>query len=514
MAIPSAPRLGSVEPSYVYPKYCDSDIDPLEKSERYELYTATDELLSGQGSLRKYEMDFCYGTVTLTFESQINQEFYGTMLLDMVATKFFNEHKEDIAQLNPPFYNYMEGNILTKDLRKISDLFYRAFNRYLEDKTTEEEGLDDLVARSTIINSKPGFKNFHSYCHRNDEQVTSSNILTGKAGECFKNFIESLPTSLLSQKNKKKAAFFLQEGLNQKRFLSDKVLYLKQVLFLLIFQDVFKESLLEIKQSLNMEKDNLYRSPNRIHDLHAQSQYIQSRIELIDKTLAKLPINDVLAIIPLACRSSLEELSEDRYFMNCYVKEKSLSRECCKARQADIAIRNVLEHSFKVTPKSFSGDGIRSIESYIMGLSGLAISSGLLGRLSMKDHHEIFYQRHTACSIPNVSDNLPLEFLVTAAQFYTAANDNWIEETHLGYLKEMTGAISPYEIKGFKYKMQRVRDLVKNAPEEKLLNGNTIDKDAIKNLQSTYTDLRRSFGLAPLSKKSKSSSISRFFRSF
>ncbi|MGL4347873.1 MAG: hypothetical protein ACRCSV_00215 [Chlamydiales bacterium] len=504
MVTPSAPRLGSVEPSYVYPKFCDSDIEPLKKEERYELYTATDELLAGQGSLRKYLMDFCYGRTILTFESHINQEFYGTMLLDMVAAKFFSEHKEEIAQVNPPFSNYMESNILTKDLRKISDLFYRAFNRYLEDKTTEEDGLDNIVGSSTIANSKPGFKNFHRYCHYDNEHVTSSNILKGRAGECFKSFLESLPASLLTQKNKKKALPFLQEAVNQRRFLPDKLLYLKQVLFLLSFQDVFREGLLEIKQSLNMEKENLYRSPSRSHDLHSQSQYIYKRIELIDETLAKLPVNDVLALIPLACRSSLEELSHDRYFMNCYIKEESLSRECCKGRQADIAIRDVLEHAFKVTPKSFAGDGIRSIESYIMGLSGLAISSGLLGRLAMKDHHKIFYKRHADCSIPSVSDNLPLEFLVTSAQFYSATNDNWVEETHLGYLKEMTGAISPHEIEGLKYKLQRVRNAVKNAPVEQLLNGNTLGKDAIKNLQSLYKDVRKDIGLAPLPKSNSS----------
>lgn len=507
MAIPSAPRLGSVEPSYVYPKFCDSDIDPLEKSERYELYTATDEFLAGHGSLRKYQMDFCYGTTLLTFESHINHEFSGTMLLDMVATKFFNEHKEDIAQINPLLFNSMEGSILTKDLRKISQLFYRAFNRYLDDKTTEEDGLDELVEKSTIENSKSGFKNFHKYCHYDNEHVTSSNILTGRAGECFKNFVESLPTSILTQKHKKKAALFLQEAINQKRFLPEKLLYLKQVLFLLSFQDVFREGLLELKQSLNMEKDNLYTSASRSHDLHSQSQYIQSRIELIDKTLKQLPVNDVLALIPLACRSSMNELSQDRYFMNYYIKEESLSRECCKARQADIAIRNVLENSFKVTPKSFSGDGVNSIESYIMGLSGLAISSGLLGRIAMKDHHKIFYKRNSSCSIPNVSDNLPLEFLVTAAQFYPCTHDNWIEETHLGYIKEMTGAISPYEIEGLKYKLQRVRNAVNKAPVEQLLNGNTLGKDAIKNLQSLYKDVRKDIGLAPLPKSNSSCSI-------
>lgn len=507
MVTPSAPTFGTVDFEFSYPICREPKGELIKKEERIQLCDATDEHLAGQGFLRNVDMDFCDGAVTIKFQSQRNPELYGNMLLDVVATKFYEQNKEQIARINPHFSHYMENNILTKGIRTVSEIFYRAFNRYLETQTTEEDGLDELVESSTIANSKPGFKNFHKYCDYDNEHVTSCNILTGRAGECFKSFIESLPTSLLTQKNKKKVALFLQEGLNQKRFSSDKILYLKQVLFLLVFQDVFKDSLLELKQSLNMEKDNLYRSPNRSHDLQTQSQYIQSRIELINKTLSKLPVNDMMSLIPLACRSSIEELNQDRYFMNCYIKEESLSRECCKARQADIAIRNVLEHSFRVTPKSFAGEGVKSIESYIMGLSGLAISSGVLGRLAMKDHHKVFYQRHELCSIPSISDNLPLEFLVTAAQFYSATNDNWMEETHLGYLKEMTGAISPYEIEGLKYKMQRVRDVVKNASVEKLLNGNTLGKDAIKNLQSMHTDCRRNVGLAPLP-KSKSSACS------
>lgn len=509
MATPSAPTLGNVQFRYFYPIERMPDKVLLEsEEEKLELCDATDEHLGGHGFLREVKLDFCDGAVTITYQSQRNPEFYGSMLLDVVATKFYDQNKEQIARINPHFSHYMESNILTKGLRTVSDIFYRVFDRYLETQT-DEEGLDELVESSTIANSKPGFKNFHSYCHRNDEQVMSSNVLTGRAGECFKSFIESLPSSLLTQKNKKKAALFLQEGLHQKRFFSDKVLYLKQVLFFLTFQDVFREGLLELKQSLNIEKDNLYRSPNRSHDLYSQSHYIQKRIDLIDKTLEKLPVNNLLALIPLACRSSMEELSHDRYFMNSYIKEESLSRESCKARQADIAIRNLFENYFQVTPKSFPGEGSKSIESYIMGLSGLAISSGLLGRIAMKDHHQIFYQRNALCSIPNVSDNLPLEFLVTAAQFYPSTQDNWIEETHLGYLKEMTGAISPYEIEGLKYKIQRVRDAVKNAPVEKLLErgNNTLGKDAIKNLQSMYTDVRGHIGLAPLP-KSKSSACS------
>lgn len=507
MVTPSAPTLGSVDFKLFFPLCRDAKGELINKEEQLELCDGTDEHLAGHGFLRKVDMDFCDGAVTITYQSQRNPEFYGSMLLDVVATKFYDQNKDEIARINPHFSNYMESSVLTQGLRKISEIFYRVFDRYLEEQTTDEYGLDNVVQNSTIANSKPGFKNFHRGCDSHNKLVTSPDILTGRAGECFKNFVESLPTSLLTPKNKKKAALFLQEGLNQKRFLSDKVLYLKQVLFLLVFQDVLKDSLLELKQSLNMEKDNLYRSANRSHDLYSQSQYIHKRIELIDKTLEQLPINDLLAAIPLACRSSMEELSQDRYFMNYYIKEESLSRECGKARQADIAIRNVLEHSFNVTPKSFSNDGVNSIESYIMGLSGLAISSGLLGRLAMKDHHQIFYKRQTLCSIPSVSDNLPLEFLVTTAQCYSTTNDNWIDEMYLGYIKQMLGAISPYEIEGLKHKIQRVRDIVKNAPVEKLLNGNTLGKDAIKNLQSMHTDCRRNVGLAPLPKSNSSCSI-------
>lgn len=502
MATPSAPTLGSVQFTYVYPIERFPEKELLEtEEEKLELCDATDEHLAGHGFLREVEMNFGYGSVLLTYQSQRNPELYGNMLLDMVATKFYDENKEEIARINPHFSHYMESNILTREVRKVSDVFYRVFDRYLETQTNEE-GLDELVERSTIVNSKPGFKNYHSYCHRNDKQVASFNILTGQAGKEFKKFLETLPTTLLTEKGKKKAALFLQAALDQKSSCSDKLLYLKQVLFLLTFQDVFRESLLELKQSLNMEKDNLYRSPNRSHDLHSQSQYIQSRIELIDKTLSKLPINDVLALIPLAFRSSMEELSQDRYFMNCHVKEESLSRECNKARQADIAIRNMLENSFQINPKSFSKDGVNSVESYIMGLSGLAISSGLLGRLAMKDHHKIFYQRNQFCSIPSVSDNFPLEFLVTAAQFYPTSNDNWMEETHLGYIKEMLGGISPHEIEGFKYKIQRVREAVNKIPVERLLQGSSLKNSAMTKLQSLHKKTREEVGLAPLPDKS------------
>ena len=168
-------------------------------------------------------------------------------------------------------------------------------------------------------------------------------------------------------------------------------------------------------------------------------------------------------------------------------------------------MKNLLEKGFGKKLESFSNDGIRSIESYLMGISGLAISSGLLGRVAMNDHHKVYYQRHALCSIPNVSDNLPLEFLLTAAQFYPTTNENWIEETHLGYIKEMTGAISSHEIEGLKYKLQRVRDAVNKSPVEKLLQGSSLKTSAMTKLQSLYKKTREEVGLMPLPDKSSCS---------
>lgn len=519
MVTPSAPTLGSVKFEYSFPLNCPPKSDLLKTDEeKTKLCDATDQLVAGFGNLREVDMDFCKGSVTLDIESYENAEYRGTMLIDVVAAKFFKDNKDYIASLNPAISQYIESNVLTKDIREISHIFYRCYERYVKEYTDDEYGLDSRVEKSTIMRSKPGFKNFHDYCHYDNKLVTNLEILREKSGEKFKKFIQTLPTSLLSQKGNKKAALFLQEGLNQRAAYSDKLLYLRQVLFLLVFQDTFRDSLCELRQSLNIERSNLYTSSNRSHDISQESDYLHRRIERLETTLSKLPINDVALLIPLACRSSIEELSGDVFLEDCCIKEDSLARECNKARQADLAIRDVLENSFHVTPKSFAvkgesdldnATGIESIESYLMGVSGLTISHGLIGRLAMRDHHTVYYKRESHVNILPISDNFPIEFLLTAAQFYPAINDNWIEESCLGYIIEMMGQISPDELKTLKSRIQRVRESVRRAPVDTLLKEkagasssrsqqHVLRDSGIKKLQTLYEQTRARAGLPPL----------------
>lgn len=529
MVTPSAPTLGSVKFEYSFPQHRPSEIHFLETdAQKHELCDATDEIFAGFGYLREIEMDFCKGSVTLTGQSQDDPEVTGTTILDVVATKFFQDNEAYIANINPHLAFRIGNDVLTKDVRKISEIFYRIYHQYLEEQTHDGR-LDNLVEYSTITCSRPGFKNFHIHAHLDHKQVTSLDTLEKAPGNKFKKCIEMLPYSLLSHKGSKKAAIFLQAGLDQKSSYPDKLLYLRQVLFLLTFQDSFKDILQTTQQNLSMDKHMLYTSPTRDYDISQESQYIQRRIEWIETTLSQLPVNDIAMLIPLACRSPLSKLSEDGEFLENgnTIETEYLVRECGNARRADIVIRQVLENSFHIIPKNFSTSntdcdevtGMESIETYLMGISGLAISPGLMGRLPMRDHHTVYYKRSSMFNIPNISDNLPVEFLMTAAQFYPGTNDDWIEEKCLGYVTRMMGQISRHELEGMKAKIQRVRNAVNSAQVDILLKEKAgtsrcssqhyvLRDSGIKKLQDLYEQTRERCGLAPRSSASTPSACS------
>lgn len=525
MVTPSAPRLGSVNFEFLYPT-CRAPKGALLETdeEKAQLCDATDEIMAGFGFLRGIDINFGNGSVILTAESQHDSEVTGTVMIDILATKFFRDNESYIADINPSLASRIQNDVLTKDVRKICDIFYLTYHRYLQQQTNEQGELDHLVENSTIISTKPGFKNFCFNKHLEDKYVTSFKILKETPGENFKKCIQKLPHSLLNPKGFKKAAPFLEASLDLKHSYSDKLLYLRQVLFLLTFQDAFQNILQTTQQNLSMDKHMLYTSPARDLDISQESQYLQKRIELIETTLAQFPVNDVAMLIPLACRSSLLELNEHYDFLeNGNTIEKDyLVRECANARKADIAMRQVLQKSFDIVPKNFSinkndwqdADGMESIESYLMGISGLAISPGLMGRLSMQDHRTIYYKRDSLFNIPNVSDNFPIEFLMTAAQFYTSSNDDWIEEKCLAYVTEMMGKISLHELETIKCKIQHIRQAVQKAPVDILLKQRSINyilrDSGLEKLQSLHKTVREQVGLPP--QRGTQSSLRSFLR--
>lgn len=527
MVTPSAPTLRPVKLAYIYPQYRMPETNFLEtEEEKNELCDATDRILAEYGCLTGVQMDFCYGSVTLTGEPPNNSEFIGTVVLDVVATKFFRDNEAYINNINPSLAFRIQDNRLTKDIRKISDIFYRTYHRYLETQTNADGTLDNLVEDSTIACSRPGFKNFDRRAHCENKQVTCLDMLENSPGNKFKKCIKMIPSSLLSGKESKKAAPFLQAGLDQKNTYSDKLLYLRQVLFLLTFQDAFKGILDTTQKSLVIDQRMLYTSPSSGYDISEVSQDMQGRIDKIKITLSQLPVNDVAMLIPLACRSSLTKLGQYSDFLENgnTIEKEYLIRERKNAERANIAIRRVLETSFHIIPKNFSMsntncdevDGMNSIESYLMGISGLAISPGLMGRLPMKDHHTVYYKRSSMFNIPNVSDNLPVEFLTTAAQLYNGGNDDWIEEKCLGYVTEMMGQIRFHELETMKATISRVRRSVQGADVEILLKEkagtsrcssrqHVLKDSAIKKLQDLYKQTRESAGLPPRQSSNSSS---------
>lgn len=496
----------------------------LSRKEKHIICDAADQLLNEVGCLKEFDLDFCNGTVSLraeyTFEDdESSMESYEIeLILDILARKFFEDNKGYIEDINPLLASRIWSNTYAKDIEKISEIFYLAYERYQE-QYTKEGALDSRVNGNTMGNLKPGFKSFES---DNQEDVANLDILREESGEKFKKFIQTYPTSLLSGKETKKAFLFLQAGVEQKSSYEDKVIYLKQVLFLLNFQDLFKSILEKMHQKTIAEQSDLNRYPN--DSSAGNREALQVRIALLAKTLSQFPVNDVVMLIPLAFRSSPDELSEHNAAFENFsqVGDEYSDFECSKAKQADMVIRDLLKKNFPEDfslAKSSDNDGIKSINRYLMGISGLAISQGLMGRIAMDNHRTINYKSNSLVQLKSVTDNFLMEFLLAAAQFSSNTTCDWIEEKYLGYINQMMGRISTDELNDIKsniHKLHRVIDELPVAeyllekytfknrllPDEYLLKNNAINK-----LRFLCKDAREKVGLPPLQRSIFSCSI-------
>lgn len=500
--------------TYSYPKIRPPKSDLLStKENKQQLVHAASYIAGEDHVLTEVELDFVNGSVILEVQLASNPDFSGSCTIDAVATKFFQEKRESIRNVNPQFIEKLENLEDTSSIEKITHIFYFAFNNYLQ-----ENPEDPCVIGSTVTKIRPGLKN---------PKINEPMVMDTKHWEYddlpeFKAFIQSLPTSVLEVGKAKKISPFLQKALDQKKSYSEKILYLKQVIGLLLLQDVFAILLQDTKVSLAIEKQQIYSS--RESDLSQRSAYYAYRMERVCNTLKQLPINTVLSLIPLACRSHpnklsiFDLLSRDPEEQHPFVIEsKYLAEQCNNAREADIAFRAVLEDSFQASPQKFfdkNRDEYKErIESFLMGVSGLAISPGLYGRLPMLDHKNIYYKRDTLFNIPSVSENVPCEFLMTAAQFIFEKEYNWIENSCFAYLEQMMGATSIYDLDAIKAKFQRIRDVVHQLPVENLLKMGSkpnspylLRNSGLKKLQSLYQEGRKMCGLQAPSREERNSS--------
>lgn len=450
-----------------------------------------------QAVVSGFFFDFIKGSVTINANREDGNSI--STDLDVISTRFIQEQKEYIAYLNPELAVQLENASLREEAEKITNIYFELFNKYMKGQKKGPESEDLSLWNSTVRSVVPGFKEM-----RNLEIVETMSLkhVREESGEKFKKFIQTLPTSLLSSK---KAFVFLQEGLEQKSSKADKILYLKQVLFFLTFQEVFKNILENISTDLAISKEMRYVSSNYDHE---SERIYQSRMQRIQTTLSQLPVNDVLMLIPLACRASVEELSSNDP-NDPFPFIDDIRDECNRARRADIAFTRLLKNSFGKELKSFSVPtdhfnhwGLRSIEQFLMGVSGLAIQSGSGGRFPMYDHRTLYYKREELARLKPASDNAPLEFLMTAAQFYPERDDSWIEERCLAYLAEMMGKVSHHELDGIKAKLRKVRQAVDRAPAEILIkekapNQYVLRNSSLKKFESLFEEAKLDAGLAP-----------------
>lgn len=500
---------------YYFPKSIPPKSDLLSTRKNQEQLVHAASYIAGEDQiLTEVGLNFGNGSVILEVRSANDPDFFGSCIIDVVATKFFQENKESIRDISPEFIEKLEELEDTAPIEKITDIFYFAFNNYLQENPDDER-----VSVSTVAEIRTGLKNAKIY----EPEVMDIEHWKFNDLPEFKAFIQSLPTSLLQVGESKKISPFLQKALDQKQSFEEKTIYLKQVIGLLLLQDVFTMILQDTKISIAIEKQQIYSSRNC--DVLEKSNYYAYKMERVCNTLKKLPINTVLSLIPLAHRSHPSKLSifdllnrnpkEQHPFA---IESEYLTEQRNNAREADIAFRAVLEDSFKsplqkVFRKDCS-DYKDQIESFLMGISGLAISPGLYGRLPMVDHNNIYYKREALFNIPSVSDNIPCEFLMTAAQFLFEKEYNWLENSCFAYLEQMIGSPSIHELDAIKAKLQRIRDVVYSLPVENLLkpgnnsNSYLLRNSGIKKLQTLYQEGRKMSGLQPPCRERTSSSCS------
>lgn len=513
-AFPSAPPGRTIDIDYGCPIGYRRKSDLLGTEEKKEELCQLADRIINMGTLEGVEVqaivdgffiDFVKGSVTIS--ADLGQGDTVSTEIDVLSTRFIQTQKEYIASINPALAAKLENSPGRDEAEKITNIYFEIFVKYMNEQESPDH-MSEQLWRSTIRSMVPGFKEKRTL---DPVEAMSLTHLSDEAGKKFKSFFQTLPTSLLSSK---KAMCFLQGGLDQKTSKEEKILYLKQVIFLVTFQEVFKNILESISTDLAISKRMEYTSSA----CNYESEHIyQDRARRIGITLAQLPANDVLMLIPLACRASFKVLSDENDANDPFRSSSSVIEERNRARKADIAFINVLKNSFGKEVKSFSvptdhfnSDGLLTIEQFLMGISGLAISSGSSGRFPMHEHRTVYYSRCDITAIKAASDNVPVEFLMTAAQSYPETDDSWVEERCLAYLNEMVGRVSIHELDAIKAKIRKVREAIDRVPAESLIkerspNQYILRDSAMNKLHVLCEKAKREAGLAPSSSATKSS---------
>lgn len=399
------------------------------------------------------ELDYSSGLINI--KSSKNK-----FLLDMLNIKFIFttlfpyllELKDTELQGLSQLKKNLQPIICYKEAEKISQIYFSSLKKYIDNYECRATiGINPVKKFSEHLLCSEGVKGFR-YLKPPCLLFTSPTIADMMAlpdrKKCrFTKFIEKLPESILAfRKNSKKIIeSFVQNGLDIRDLYENKILFLKQIIFFMLF-----------KQFLV----SMFSQKVEISNSHAQKEFL-------NYALTKCSFSDLLVMIPLACRmSNAADFSKN---ISLFVSEELINEGIQKANLSYKNFLKMFSQNYNFTLEELGNNGkTRSLEQtkinqFIKGLSSLAISGGVFSRPA-------FYE-YCLKSGEDLSENIPLEIILGITEGYFQ-NGFSFEESHLGYFLKILNVLPKEELKEIQTAIDTIGNYVKQIPVEGFLKTN------------------------------------------
>lgn len=440
------------------------------------------------GASKICELNYINGFVNLNLsgkdkEGRVVNE---NLILDVLMINFFLkkvplELISSVQRSSKNLENFvarLESISCYQEAKNISEVYFSVLKKYIEIYDEEREGIkvnpiNDFSNYLVCSKGVKGFFQLKSPILFTTPAIGDLNLLPKKSK--FSKLITKSLSKSLTRGEPEISTLFLQHALSQKDNFQQKILFLKQVLFMCLF----KGALYSILQSLENQVASISFSQKNSND--------RNQLEYIRNSLSKFSVSDLLLVIPLACRSS--PIYKDSFSL--FVSKKFEEDQIARARAAYEVFIKVFVDSFGFSHENLGArfsheltqikqEEAAKINRFIKTLSSVAISGGPFARSA-------FYN-YCLENEGDLCENLPLELVITAAQYYSLG-DNWLEEVYLGYIFKVFGRISFLDIELIRDKIQKTTNFIDTIPIESLLKKNKQDEDILaENIIDKFKD--------------------------
>lgn len=367
--------------------------------------------------------------------------------------------------------NNLELIVCYTEAEKISQIYFSSLKKYIGSYECDTTGAINPIKKFSehLLCSEgvKGFRYLKPPCLLFTSPTIADKIALPDKNQCrFAKFIDKLPESILAfeKKSKKFIKSFLQNGLDIRDTHENKILFLKQIIFFMLFKQ-FVFSMFSQK----LENSNS----------HTQKEFL-------NYALAKCSFSDLLVMIPLSYRISKSTNCSKN--MSLFVSEELINQEVQKANVTYKNFIKMFSQDLNFTLEDLGENVInRSLEQtkinqFIKGLSSLSISGGVFSRYA-------FYE-YCLKSGEDLSENIPLEIILGITEGYFE-NGFSFEESHLGYLLKILNVFPREEIPEIHTAIDTIGNHIKQIPVEECLKRNErgqylLHGKALKTLREYY----------------------------